>query len=422
MEKSIICKNGVPVHTYKNDSLHSFHISLFIKAGSMYEKNGECGITHFFEHSAIRNVNKLMGDSLYTELDRRALEFNASTYSEMVQFYTGGACESFEFCASLITKIFEPIVLERAGVDAERRRIKAEIRESDDKSSLTSLASSTVHEGTSLASSILGTLATVDKITAKRLEEYRRRITTKDNCFFYVTGSFTDGDIEYLKKEIERYALFDGEAHGNVAPVSAGFFKRSPDLKIKSSDSCSVRFTFDVDGSRVSVPVCDLLYDILFNGYGSPLFVKLSEEEGLFYDITPSSERYKNIGNLAFSFEVKEKDIYRAVELAAEILSRFKSTTLDECDLMKSGYVKNAPILLDDARELAFTFAYDNYVMDLGYSSVDERAARYDAVSAEDIRAGACEIFKLSNLTLTVKGHKNKISADTLLSILKNKL
>ena len=46
MENCRTTKNGVKIYTYKNDRSHGFFISLFVKAGSMYESAEENGITH----------------------------------------------------------------------------------------------------------------------------------------------------------------------------------------------------------------------------------------------------------------------------------------------------------------------------------------------------------------------------------------
>ena len=181
-----IAKNGIPIYGYCNPALHSFYISLFLKSGSMYERDGEEGITHFLEHALVRNVNKLENYGLYSELDRLAMDFNASTYSEMVQFYVSGASDKFAFGAEILSKLFSPIVLSKSEIDAERKRIKAEIREADDKSSLLAFTNGIVHENTSLAGSITGTLSGVDRMTGTRLEEYRKSVFTSDNIFFYI--------------------------------------------------------------------------------------------------------------------------------------------------------------------------------------------------------------------------------------------
>lgn len=415
MEKSYITKNGIEIYGYKNPNLHGFFISLFLRAGSMYESERDNGITHFLEHVAIRNINKLMGGELYSLLDKRGVEFNASTYSEMVQFYTSGATEAFRVGADIITGIFSPIILDKSEIDTERKRIKAEIRESDDKNSLLTFTNGIVHEGTSLARSITGTLTGVDRITVKRLEEYRKSVFTKENIFFYVTGNYTDGDMEYLASLVEKYSLSQSEQqHGNIAPTSEKHFSRPCEVYVKNADFTSVRFTFDVDMKKVSTPETDLIYDMLLSGYGSRFFVEMSEERGLFYDLTGAVERYKNIGELYFSYELRQKDLNDALKLTVEILNDFKKTLHAPDSLMKSGYVNNAYMLYDDARELNFTFAYDNHIMGLGYPSLDERRAKYDSVTPADIRRAACEIFKPQNLTLTIKGNKKQINTEEI--------
>ena len=418
-ERVIKTKSGVNVYYYKNPALHSFYISLFVRAGSLYESEEESGITHFFEHSAIRNINKLYGMALYSELDKRGLEFNASTFSEMVQFYIGGSSEQFSFGSEVITKVLEPLVLSKSETDAERKRIKSEIREGDEKTSLVSFTSATVFDKTPLSRSILGTNKAIDGISLAKLESYRKRVLSAENIFFYITGNFTDKDLEELACHIDKYELGDMPMRDNMAEIPADFGKRPNDVFIKNADYTILRFTFDIDMSRFSISEIDLLYDILLSGYNSKLFSELSEKRGLCYDITGGTERYKNIGTLHFSFELKERDVYDAAKIVVDILSEIKSKTLKPDECMKAGYVSNAYMLYDDFRELNFTFAYDNHIMGENYSSIEDRIARYKSITPERIREVANEIFKRANLTLTAKGSKKKIDKDRILAELK---
>ena len=422
MEKCFTADNGIKVYSYKNPALHSFFISLFFRGGSMYEREEECGITHFLEHVLVRNVNKLSDMKLYPELDRHGVEFNASTYAEMVQFYLSGAMKNFKYAASVTAKLLSPIILTGSELDAERRRIKAEIRENDDKNSMSSFAMGEIFKDTTLKNPITGTNRSVDRITAKRLEEYRVREFTAENLFVYVTGNFDDDALDFLISEIGRANIKKENLAGardNFAPVPCEFSKRGGRVAVKNSDYTMVRFNFDLDMDRLSSPIIDLVYDNLFAGYASPFFIKMSEERGLFYDISGSTERYRNIGTLYFSFEVKERDIYDAVESSVDILNEFISLPLKDGECMKASYTDNAPLLIDDAREMNFTFAYDAHIMSLGYKDLSERIAAYERVTPEDIRVGACEIFKPENLVLTVKGNKKKIDTDRLFAICK---
>lgn len=410
-------KNGVEIYSYKNPALHGFYISLFLRAGSMFED--QPGITHFLEHAAIRNVGAIMEGGLYPTLDKYGIDFNASTFSEMVQFYISGASENFDISSEIIARLLSPIILSPSEIKTERGRIKAEIRESDDCTSLSTFSNNIVHEGTRLANLITGTLGSVEKISGKRLEEYRRSVMTAENIFLYVTGNYSEENLEKLSSEIEKYTLDRGTKTENIAPVCEKFGKREAKVYIKNADFTMLRFSFDMDMSMMTVAESDLLYDILLGGYNSRLFMEMSEKRGLFYDISGSSERYKNIGTLVFSFEVRGGSVYEATETAISLLRRFKQTPPSEDEMMKAGYVTNAYLLYDEPRELNFTFAYDNHIMDAGYRSIEERKESYSAVTPERIREVAEIIFRPENLTLTLKGNKKKIDVAKLEEIIK---
>ena len=283
MEKKTVTSSGVEIYEYKNPAQNGFFISLFLRAGSMYESERDNGITHFLEHISIRNINKLLDGKLYSELDMRGVEFNASTYAEMVQFYTSGATKNFRFAAETLTRLFSPIILTPDEIDSERRRIKAEIREADDKNSLLSFSNGIVHNGTSLARLITGSISGISRITARRLEEYRQTVFSTGNFFFYVTGNYTDEDAKYLYDLVEKYAFPTLiPPRENIAPIASDYFKRDGVARLKNSDFTTVRFSFDLDMSKLTVPETDLIYDMLLTGYNSKFFIEMSEERGLF--------------------------------------------------------------------------------------------------------------------------------------------
>ena len=418
MEKTLTSKNGIPVYSYTNPSQHSFFISLFLRAGSMYESVEESGITHFFEHVAIRNINYLMGGELYSTLDKYGLEFNASTYSEMVQFYITGASENFRIAAEIISKLFLPVSLPKGEVDAERDRIRAEIREVDDKSSLATFSSSVVWADTSLSRNITGTAGSVRKIGAKALESFRLRSFTRDNVFLYVTGNASEENVAYLSELVGDAELGVGDAHTNVAPVPSDFANRAPEVHIKNATFTKVRFTFDIDMSRVTLAEMDLLYDQLLSGYNSDFFIELSERRGLFYDLGGSLERYANVGTFSFAYELKESKLYEALEMTVKILHDMKSQVIPRAKFMNASYVDNAMMLYDDARELNFTFAYDNHIMNAGYADLSDRRAVYSSITPERVREVANDVFVQSGLTLALKGNKKRIDTERIKSII----
>lgn len=418
MEKQITAKNGLSVYHYRQEATHSFYISVFVRMGSMYETEKNSGISHFLEHAIIRSINARMDGGLYPLLDKYGLEFNASTYTEMVQFYISGASHAFPVAAEIIAAVLAPLELSRLDFEAERSRIRAEIREAEDRTSLSTFTLREVFGDNALARPITGSGGTVSGISRKALEDYRKKSFSKENTFVYLTGAFSDADVATLLSELEKYSLSDGEKRDNTAPVSNSFGKRGAKVALKNSDYCKVRFTFDLDMTRLSLPETDLLHAILVGGYSSELFVEMSEKRGIFYDIDGVCDRYKNIGMLGFSFELRESRLYEAVELVVDLLGRMKTDILPRERCMYATYVDNSPILLDSPREVNFTLAYDNHIMDMGYTDIAARAATYAAVTPERIREVARVIFTPDNLTFTMKGNRKKVDTDRISTIL----
>ena len=418
MEKLLVAKNGLPIYHYLQDKTHSFYISVFVRMGSMYETEKNSGISHFLEHAVIRNINARMGGRLYPLLDKYGLEFNASTYTEMVQFYISGASPSFSVAAEIIAAVLAPLELSLSDFEAERARIRAEIREAEDRTSLSAFTLREVFGDGALSRPITGSGSTVSRISRSGLEAYRRDSFTTENTFVYLTGAYTDADLSTLTAELEKYSLSDGERRDNIAPVSNSFGNRGGRVALKNSDYCKVRFTFDLDMTRLSLPETDLIHAILVGGYSSELFIEMSEKRGIFYDIDGVCDRYKNIGMLGFSFELREARLYEAVELVVDLLRKMKTEILPMEKCMYATYVDNSPILLDSPRELNFTLAYDNHIMDMGYTDIESRAAAYSAITPERIREVAGIIFTAANLTFTMKGNRKKVDTAKISDIL----
>ena len=419
-EKTKVTKNGIKIHSYRNSALHSFTLSLYLKAGCIYEREGEGGITHFLEHTLYRNVNTLMEGKLYSTLDRLGLEFGASTYNEMVQFTLSGVPSKFTDAADILCKLFSPLVLPRAEFLAELGRVKAEIRESDDRTSLSAFTSSCVHGTTALSRPILGTLGEISRISQRKLEAYRKEVFSQGNLFVYVTGNVGEWELEYLSKALDTVRLSDAPQRTNAAPVSQNFGKREPKVHIKNADFTMVRFTFDMDMSRLPFGVDDLLYEILLGGNNSRFYIELSEKRGLFYDISGSVEKYKNIGSFFFGYEIRAGSVYEAVELSLSLLLDLCRGELTEQECMKVGYTEGGLLLYDDPRELGYTFAYDCHILDAPYGSIEERSALYSAITPEQIVRAAREIFRPENLTLTMKANKKKTDSARLEGLLRD--
>lgn len=409
MEKCYVTNNNVNIFHYPGDHLHGFCISLYLNGGSIYESEEENGISHFLEHVIIRNINYLMNGQLYRYLDKMGLMFNACTYKEFIQFEITGAAKNFCMAVDVFVKIFETIELPASEINIERNRIKAEIREEDEKSTLGYFSNMIVWEGTAAAQMITGTSSKVNRMGKSVLCQEHNKLIATDNMFFYVTGRAGKKEIDYLRESIEKYHLEPGFlGRNNIVEIPAEFGRREGKVTIKKDDDTVVRFSFDLDTNQFSQAAHMLLYDILFECENSKIHQALSEQSGFIYSFDSGMEQYRNIGNLYLQYEVQPSKLLDSVEIVSELLHDLKSGIDDELDYVKAVYTDNSEIILDHAANLNWTQAYEGHILGRTHTELEKRRQEYEDVTAEAVTELAKRIFCTSNLVVTVKGNKTK--------------
>ncbi|MBE5956023.1 MAG: insulinase family protein [Lachnospiraceae bacterium] len=414
-------KNGIPVYTYPNRHLHSFCIALYVKAGCLYEREEDNGITHLLEHLVFRNIDKKMNGQMYRILDRCGLSFNASTYKEFVQFLITGAPAYFDQAVDIMSHIFDPLTLSASQIEVEKQRVKAEIREKEYEKSLDCFTDQIIWKGTCLTRDIAGKIKYLNKMGQRKLADAHRDLFYKDNIFFYLTGDVEEGQIDSLSEVLEQIYWLpeEGEKHENLAPVPEAFFHRTGEVQIKNSEYCYIRFSFDIDVGKYKNAELDLLYDILFSGDSCVVYQELSEKSGLIYSFDARFEQYRNIGNLHFSYEVRHNNLLESVAIITEKLHDLKGGLEERLPYVLPPYVDNAYIMYDDVDDFNWCFAYENHILECGYADIEERRQAYQKVSAERLNQVADEILRRENLTVTLKGQKKKINLAELEEIIK---
>ena len=417
MEEKRMTASGIPVYLYPNPALHGFCLSLYVRAGSLYECAEQSGETHFIEHMVFRNINFRMKGGLYPLLDRCGLSFNAETYKEFVQFYIVGAKEHFADAVTVFSHLFDPMVLPREEIDPERMRIKSEIRESDEGTSLDYFSDNLVWKDTSLARSILGRAGTLDRMGSKFLTDAAKRIFSRNNLFFYLTGAIEERDVDQfcsaLSVPVEETVAY----RDNSAPLPENFGNRPREIFVKNSDETVVRFSFDFDSEKYTNAELMLLYDILFYGECGKIYRELSDKTGLIYSFDPCMERYRNAGAIHLKYEVRPANLYRSVEIVCEIFQSLKAGLTDELDYVRPLYLDNSGLLFDNAEEFNWNRAYEVHILDCPYPDHASRSRAFAEVSPERISEIAREIFRTGNLTLALKGNKRRIKTEQLIQI-----
>jgi len=415
MEKKQTTRNQIQIYHYPNPNTHSFCLSLYIKAGALYEADKDNGITHFWEHVLFRNINHLMDGKMYEEIDKLGLYFNGATYKEFVQLYIIGAPSHFTEAADILLKVFQPMTLPADEIKTEQQRVKAEIREAEDFKSLDYFAGTHAWKGTSLRNTILGTKGNVSGFNRKRMAACHQDMLKAQNLFFYVTGNVTEEQIGQLADMVDCLQVDAAERpRQNMAQIPEGFGKRDLLINVKNSQYTMVNYSFDLVTEKYTYAELALLYDILFSGENALLHQELSEKRGMIYSFSSTLEKYSNIGRLFFVYEVAMRDLYESVEITTGELARLGESVEKRLELVLPDYIDNAYFVYDDNEGFNWQRAYEHHIMNGRGTTIEETKAEFLAVTPERIKEIATEIFNRDNLVLSLKADKKKLDVDKL--------
>ena len=415
MEKQKRTKNNIDIYYYPNENTHSFCMSLYIKAGVLYEEDEEYGITHFWEHALFRNINHLMDGKMYEEIDKLGLYFNGATYKEFVQLYVIGAPKHFAAAADILLQVFSPMILPASQIKTEQQRVKAEIREAEDFKSLDYFAGTHAWKDTPLRHPILGTKGNVNGFNKKRLARYHEELLDAGNLFFYVTGAVDEEMMETFAGKVGELEVAQGGiCRENLAPKPENFGNRNLLINVKNSPYTMVQFSFDLVTSRYTNAELSLLYDILFSGENALLHQELSEKRGIIYSFSSTLEKYSNIGRLFFVYEVAMRDLYESVEITTRELAKLGENIEKRLQFVLPEYTDNGYFIYDDNEGFNWQRAYENHIMNGKTKSIEETREQFLAVTPKRLGEIAGELFTRQNLVLSLKGDKKKIDLERL--------
>lgn len=414
MEKQHTTKNKVKVFSYNMPNLHSFCLSLNIKAGKIYEDT--IGITHLLEHMFFRRLDDLSQSELYRQLDKYGLNFNASTYRELLRFYVTGNIRFFHEACRIFTKLLAPAAFISADLKIEQKRISRELEENNDPVTIEYLGDKGMWKNTGLER--FATPSSMKKISLSKLKNEKEKIFTAENMFFYVTGDVSEENLQYLYGLIETFPVSSGSIiRDNKILPPANFCHRGPDICTKKTYDNYVLFSFDYDNCKYYPYELDLLYDILFTGNSAVFNYDLSEQKAFIYDYDARIERYSNIGHIYFSYEIAFEDLYESLKSSAEVLCAIKTEISDfDIERVKLYYVENADLKMDNVNSMNWAMSYDNHILFYNYADLSQAKKLYETVTKDRLKAIAGEIFRPENLVLAVRAQK-KLDLDLIKDI-----
>jgi len=406
MEKLHVTKNKIKVYSYNMPHLHSFYLSLYIRAGTIYEEPR--GITHFLEHVYCKSLKDRFQNDTIRELDKYGLELNATTGHSYMSFEISGNAKFFKEASRIFVNLLDPDIATLEAYKVERERLKRETEEDYNPVAIRNIAFDAVWDGTPL--SIHQNSDIIESITLSQLKAERKKIFNTANLFFYATGSISQKDLEFLYTLVDDYKLSEnGTERKNILTPPAGFLARNVNIYHMPTtiNFNSVAICFDYDATKYSQHEINFINRLLFYGHGAAFYTELSDKLGLIYNYENDIDNFDNIGNIAYNFDVAHEGTFQSIQTAIKLLGNAKIDMLDfDFERVKAFYTHNSHYILDNVEEMNEYMAFDNHISNYNYTDFSQLVDKYNAITKERILQIAQEIFCPDNITIAIKWQK----------------
>jgi predicted Zn-dependent peptidase len=407
--------SGVRVVSEPLPAVRSVALGFWIGAGSAHERDAEAGISHLLEHMLFRGSERYGSEEIDQIFDAMGAELNAGTDKEATSVYSRVLDRHLERAFDVIADmVWRPLMGE---LEAEREVVLEEIAmyEDDPQDRVFDVLGEAVFGGHPLGRAVIGRAKVVGSVTREQLRAFHATHYTPSEVVIAAAGSVDhDALVEMaLAAEAERglEPAVAGSAAGELRADGADdlgepTFERRVRFLRKDTEQYHLclggRGMAREDERRFALRVLD---NILGGGASSRLFQEVRERRGLAYSVFSFSNLYAHTGEVGLYVGTRPENLQEAVAVLAAELERFVREPADAQELERSREnAKGRMVLAMESTAARMNRLGSSVLCDLPILSVEEVIARIDAVTIDDLRELAAELFRGPELSVAAIG------------------
>ena len=397
--------NGIRILTERMSNLRSVTTGFWVGVGSRDEPQELSGISHFIEHLLFKGTSRRTAKRIAEEFDAMGGELNAFSAKEYTCYYAKVLDEKVEEAFEVMSDMLLRSLMRPKDVDAERKVILEEIAMHEDSPDdiIHDLFISALWEAHPLGQSVLGHQNIVRTLGSDEIAGYFRRFYRPENIVVAVAGNV---DHERVVSLVEGLMQTDGgqgrhERHCVVPEIR-------PHTAVYNRPTEQAHILLGTQGlprqhpARFALAVLD---NILGGGMSSRLFQKVREERSLAYSIFSYHSMYVETGLVAVYAGTNPENTSAVLELIKEEIDLLLEKGISEEELERAkGHIKGNLVLSLEDSSSRMTRLGKAEVCQGEILSLDELLERIDAVTADDVRQLAKELFGSRKLVVTAIG------------------
>jgi len=416
-------KNGLRLITIPMKGTKAVTVLVLVGAGSKYEEKSNNGISHFLEHMFFKGTEKRPNTLAIAEsLDKIGGEFNAFTDKEYTGYYAKVNSKYLNLAIDWVSDIFLNSKLEKEEIEREKGVIIEEINMYLDAPMkyIDSLWEKLLYGNQPAGWDIAGDKEVVRKMARKQFIDYLRKNYLARSTVVVIAGDIKKIQNTKLKTQNYFKHIKTGKLPNKRKVIEK---QKKPEVLIhyKKTDQSHIYLgvrTYDIFNHRKYA--LGLLSVILGGNMSSRLWISVREREGLVYYIRTLLQLYTDSGYLATQAGVNNGRVEKAISLILKEYKRIAENRVSASELRKAkDYIKGATILGLESSSAVASFAGKQEILTNKILTPEEKFAKIEAVTRDDIQRIAKDIFKPEKLNLALIGpFKNKAKFQKLLNII----
>jgi predicted Zn-dependent peptidase len=400
-----VLRNGLMVVTEAMPAVRSIAVGIWLRSGSREETKEENGLSHFIEHMVFKGTRSRSAEEIAKAADAIGGHLDAFTSKEFTAFSIKVLDEHLPRAFDILSDLARNPLFRPRDIAKESRVIQEEIRMVEDT------PDDLVHEiftqgfwpGHSLGRPILGTRQTVKSFTRHRVFNFYRRHYAPRNLLITAAGNLEHRRmVDLAVEKFGDLASAPAPPHGSApVPHPSVFYRRKKELE--QAHLC------------VGTPACAyaepkkfatlILNAVLGGGMSSRLFQGIREKRALAYAVFSGISSYRDAGMLSVYAGTAAANARKVLDLILEEFRRLKTQPIPKEEFQRAkDYLKGSTLLSLETSGSRMSALARQEIYYGRHVSLDEIAARVDAVTQDEVLAVAREMFQPERIAATILG------------------
>ena len=281
--KSSILSNGMRVVTHAMPHLRTVSLGVWVETGARSEALEQHGISHLLEHMAFKGTTRRRARDIVEQIESVGGDINAATSLEMTSYYARILKDDIELAMDILSDILINPLFDETELAREKEVIFQEIASAQD--SPEEIAYDLVQEAAfpdqPLGRSILGTMESVEQLSAASLRDYLEKHYNSKSMVFSAAGAL---EHEQIVEFAEKY--FATLTKGPKSVQTPATYKGGLRLSEKPFEQSHIIVGFEGFPVASEHFFAAQVFSSLFGGgMSSRLFQEVREKHGLCYSI-----------------------------------------------------------------------------------------------------------------------------------------